>query len=38
MERSDSRVGADELDLRMRRASFESAKRIEDFEWSFPHF
>jgi len=24
-----------QLDLRMRRASFESAKRIEDFEWSF---
>jgi len=26
---------AKQLDLRMRRASFESAKRIEDFEWSF---
>lgn len=24
-----------QLDLRMRRASFESAKRIEDFKWSF---
>ncbi len=26
---------AKQLDQRMRRASFESAKRIEDFEWSF---
>lgn len=26
---------AKQLDLRMRRASFENAKRIEDFEWSF---
>jgi len=26
---------AKQLDLRMRRASFESTKRLEDFEWSF---
>ena len=26
---------AKQLDLRMRRAAFESAKRLEDFEWSF---
>ena len=26
---------AKQLDLRMRRASFESSKRLEDFEWSF---
>lgn len=26
---------AKQLDLRLRRASFESAKRLEDFEWSF---
>lgn len=26
---------AKQLDLRMRRATFESTKRIDDFEWSF---
>ncbi len=26
---------AKQLDMRMRRASFENAKRLEDFEWSF---
>lgn len=31
VERRDNK----QLDLRMRRASFESTKRLEDFEWSF---
>ncbi len=31
VERRESK----QLDLRMRRASFESSKRLEDFEWSF---
>lgn len=31
VERRESK----QLDMRMRRASFESAKRLEDFEWSF---
>jgi len=31
VERRESK----QLDLRLRRASFESAKRLEDFEWSF---
>ena len=31
VQRRDSK----QLELRMRRASFESAKRMEDFEWSF---
>lgn len=29
------RRDAKQLDMRMRRASFENAKRLEDFEWSF---